>query len=162
MPVWVDGFFHAQQTRFVEPPKESYVDVFHKRMSAKLMIVEDLGTSLWIELDVADINTARDVATLASQFRVSRMDIFNRVAPDHGTTNLLRAGIGGTEEALLEDISIATSGHTAINTSHANAGSDFGNLISSSLPRTLNVKWTSTGTTPTVCDVLVVIPYTES
>lgn len=160
MPVWWAGAYHAQVVQFQGPPQDSYGSMFHSMIEASFTIEDRVGTSLWYDLALVDINTTRSLAAL-SNFRVPRIDIYVRVAADSGGTDTVSVGWSGDIDALVTPVDVTAIGHTKIVPGGANAGIELDGLAEVG-PKTIQTLWTSTGGAPTVFDAVVIVPYKDT
>lgn len=158
-PVWVDGVFHTQQLLFDEPPVFDYTGPFSWDASGKLTVMNDLGPSLWREITLTDANTPLGIYDMTEAFRISRVDVFVRVAPNGPlATNTLTVGWTGMENALVNALDVSTVGQTTIIPGHAAAGGQLGQLQGA---ESLVTQW-SEDIPGNACDIIVILPYSET
>lgn len=161
MPVWVHGAFHAHTVMFQERPQFDYATIFTERVTAKLTVTDRLARTLWYELKAGDEGSPVAVGTLPIDAVIDRVDLFIRTPANSDTTDVLIVGIsGGDVDALVEATDIRdTEGAVYVNAAHAEGGIALG-VTTYPADTVIEALWTATSS-PTECDVLILVPYRE-
>ena len=160
MPVWFAGQFYSQIVRFKGPPTFKYLSIFNVRAAAEFTIDDPIASSLWVELNLDNVDEEVTIHTFTSDFTLPRADIFIRTTPDSGTADAILMGWADDPDAIINLADAQLGGHIPITTIGAGAGGvDLGVLqTGGDLPRTLTARWEKTGTAPTQGDIVIIIP----